>query len=280
MPKPAIWLFIISLPLITFGQQQTPPPEVEQALRARVTEFLQYHVDGNFRKAYELVADDTKDEYFNSGKAQLQTFKVNDLKFTDNFTKATVSATISKMMSVFGQEIPMTMPSTSTWKIENGKWVLYKDVAARGDTPLGLGPGATAAPVAQTSAGGADPLPKDLDSKALEAAARSILQQVSVDRTEVILASDKSSEAKVVFHNGMTGSVQLQLNAPEFPGFTAKLEQSIVRMGQDVPLVLRYEPADPAERRDPVNVQLTVQPLNRIFEVRVVFAAPATAPLK
>src|ERR1700688_644511 len=44
---------VLLLPLITSGQQQpAAPPEVEQALRARVTEFLQYHVDGNFRKAY------------------------------------------------------------------------------------------------------------------------------------------------------------------------------------------------------------------------------------
>ena len=82
------------LPLIALGQQQTPPAEAEQALRARVTEFLQYHVDGNFRKAYDMVAEDTKDDYFNSGKVQLKGFKIDDVKFTDDFTKATVTATI------------------------------------------------------------------------------------------------------------------------------------------------------------------------------------------
>ena len=94
------------LPLIALGQDQTPAEAADQALRARVTEFLQYHVDGNFRKAYDMVADDTKEEYFNSGKSQLQSFKIDDIKFTDNFTKATVTATMSKMVAVVGQALP------------------------------------------------------------------------------------------------------------------------------------------------------------------------------
>ena len=110
-------------------------------------------------------------------------------------------------------------------------------------------------------------------TKTIAAAAQSILQQVGVDKKEVTLATDRPSEDKVVFHNGMTGSVQLELSAPEVPGFTAKLEQSNVRAGGDVPVVFHYEPGDPAARRDPITVQLVVQPLNQAFAIRVNFAA-------
>ena len=116
------------------------------------------------------------------------------------------------------------------------------------------------------------------DDKTVAAAAQSILQQVSVDKKVITLAADKPSEEKVVFHNGMTGSVQLELTAPEIPGFSVKLEQAIVRAAGDVPVVFRYEPGDPAGRRDPINVRLTVQPLNQVFVIRVNFAAPG--PLK
>ena len=69
----------ILLPMIAFRSDcRLRPRQAESALRARVTEFLQYHVDGNFRKAYDMVAEDTKDEYFNSGKAQLESFKIDD----------------------------------------------------------------------------------------------------------------------------------------------------------------------------------------------------------
>ena len=90
---------------------------------------------------------------------------------------------------------------------------------------------------------------------------------------------NRVSEDKVVFHNGMPGSVQLELGVPDIPGFSAKIEQSMVRAGADVPVVFRYEPGDPSKRRgDPINVELVVQPLNQAFTIQVNFVAmgPAT----
>ena len=273
MPKASLMAAVILLPLIAFGQQQTAAMEAEQALRARVTEFLQYHVDGSFRKAYELVAEDTKDSYFASGKAQLNGFKIDDVKFTDNFTRATVTGTISKTLNMAGETVPVTVPSTSTWKIENGKWVWYMDAPNTWATPAGLSLPPSAAQIAAAAA--LDEIPKNLDPKALAAAAQSILQAVAVDKNEITLDANKASEGKVIFHNGMTGSVQLQLNSPEVPGFTATIAQSIVRAGTDMPVLFHYEPVDRSRSAGSITVQLTVQPLNKIFAIRVNFAAAA-----
>jgi len=275
----SISLPILLLPLMALGQQPAPP-EVEQALRARVTEFLQYHVEGNFRKAYDMVAEDTKDHYFNTGKVQLQGFKIDDIKFTDNFTRASVTATMSKTVTVVGQQIPISTPSTITWKIENGKWVWY-DEPKPPSTPLGLAFPTPPATAPAKGAGNADPaLPKDFNDQTIAAAARSILQQISVDKKEITLAADKTSEDRVVIHNGMAGSVQVELTAPEIPGFSAKLEQSIVRGAGDVPVVFRYDPGDQKALPGPINVQLIVQPVNQSFVIRVNFAAPAPAAPK
>ena len=270
----------ILLPLIALGQQQTAATEAEQALRARVTEFLQYHVEGNFRKAYDLVADDTKDDYFNNGKVQLKGFTIDKLVFNDNFTKATVTTMLSKTMNIIGQEFPATIPSTTTWKIENGKWVWTNDVkVVVGNTPMDPTTGRrpeTAPPDSNDAGGG---LPKVFDDKTLASAAQNIMQQVGVDKRQVTLAMNRVSEDKVVFHNGMPGSVQLELGVPDIPGFSAKIEQSMVRAGADVPVVFRYDPGDPSKRRgDPINVELVVQPLNQAFTIKVNFVAmgPAT----
>ncbi len=85
----------VLLPVVAFAQ--TPPPEVDEALRARVTEFFQYHVDANFRKAYELVAEDTKEQYFGAQKWQFKSFKIDSIKYSDNFTKAEVQVTGQRM---------------------------------------------------------------------------------------------------------------------------------------------------------------------------------------
>src|SRR6185437_4218794 len=116
-------------------------------------------------------------------------------------------------------------------------------------------------------------LPKDLNEKTIADSARGILDQVQVDKKEITLTTDRPSEAQVIFHNGLTGSVQLELSAPGIPGFSAKLEQEVVRAAADAHVVFRYEPGDHAARRDPVNVQITVQPLNQVFVIRVSFAS-------
>ena len=72
------------------------PEKVDKALRGRVNEFFQYHVDGNFRKAMELVADETQNEYFDSGKTKLKSFKLDDIKYSDKFDKATVTITVTR----------------------------------------------------------------------------------------------------------------------------------------------------------------------------------------
>jgi hypothetical protein len=269
---------ILLLPLIAFGQQQAAATEAEQALRARVTEFLQYHVEGNFRKAYDLIADDTKDEYFNGGKAQLKGFTIDKLVFNDDkFTRATVTATLSKTVIVIGQEFPATVPSITTWKIENGKWVWTSDVKPAWNTPMdppnSRRPEATA-PANNDTAG----LPKVLDENALATATQSILQQVGqqvgVDKREVTLSTNAVSEDRVVFHNGMPGSVQLELGVPDIPGFSAKVGQMFISTGADGAVVFRYEPPqDPGKRRvAPITMEVVVQPLNQTFSIRVNFA--------
>jgi hypothetical protein len=272
MRRASLTTAIILLPLVAFGQQQTAADEADKALRARVTEFLQYHVEGNFRKAYDMIADDTKDDYFNSGKVQLKGFTIDKLVFNDDFTKATVTARLSRTMNVIGQEFQGMVPSVTTWKIENGKWVWFNDAkVVVGNTPMdpatGRRPDRT--PAGNEGDGG---LPKVFDDKTLAAATQSILQQVGVDKRQVTLAWNRVSEDKVVFHNGMPGSVQLELSAPEIPGFSVKVDQKFIRAGADVPVVFRYEPVDPAKRRgEPVTVQLVVQPLNQTYTIQVDF---------
>src|SRR5258706_8270520 len=65
-------LLLSITPLFLYAQEPkpasrpaaTPPGATDQALRERETTFLQYQVDGAFRKAYDLVAEDSKDFYF------------------------------------------------------------------------------------------------------------------------------------------------------------------------------------------------------------------------
>src|SRR5678816_3242768 len=82
---------LIFLPLLAWTQETAPPPELDQALRERCTQFFTYHTDTetqktNFRKAWELVAEESKDFYFSGHKQTYKSFKIDNIKYSDNFT--------------------------------------------------------------------------------------------------------------------------------------------------------------------------------------------------
>src|ERR1044072_5758427 len=64
------------------------PPAVEEALRARITQFFQLHVDGKFRQAESLVAEDTKDFFYSANKPKYLGFEIKSISYNDDFTKA------------------------------------------------------------------------------------------------------------------------------------------------------------------------------------------------
>lgn len=116
-----------------------PPADVDQALRARVQEFFQYHVTGEFRKAEALVAEDTKDLYYNRDKPRyLKFIEIARIDYNPDFTKATATVMVVTPQMIPGWEggAP-TIPIPSTWKIENGKWCWYLEPEAFLRTPFG-----------------------------------------------------------------------------------------------------------------------------------------------
>lgn len=134
-----------------------PPADVDQALRARVEEFFQDHVTAQFRQAEALVAEDSKDYYYNQNKPHyLKFLGITNIHYSDNFSKAAVSVTVQSPVAIpgFGGG-PPTVPVPSTWKIENGKWCWYVEQEPFLRTPFGimrLNSDGTIAAQAQTSA--------------------------------------------------------------------------------------------------------------------------------
>lgn len=234
--RPALFL----LPLLAFGQK--PPAEVDQALRARATEFFQDFVDAQYRKAFALVAEEAQEEYFASPKAELKAFKIDNIKYNDEFTEAVVNLIVKRVWKFQGQEMVPEVPMSTTWKIENGKWVWYNKVQAN-TWVTAMGPSDVTV-IARKPDGSIAGLPDKLDQATVDAAGQRILQQQSgLDKTEVTLVPGQSSSETIVFHNGAPGSVGLELtNVPKIPGLTAKLDKTTVNFGENAALHLEYDP--------------------------------------
>ena len=258
---------LLLIPLLALAQ--APLPEVDEALRARVTEFYQAHVDGNFRKAFDLVAEESKDTYFGANKTQFKSFTINKIEYSDNFTKAVVTLTVQRTMTVQLQQVAIPTTGPTNWKIENGKWVWYSDPGKNLGTPMGP----SDANVIKPNPDGTITVPKKLTPDMVAAAAQRILQQPQsgVSRSEVTLAADKASSEEVVFHNAVQGSVQVRLDmSPEVAGLHAELDKSSVNAGENAVVKLSYAPGEkpPAS---PVTLRLVVAPFSQVFTVTVRF---------
>lgn len=118
---------------------QKAPPEVDTALRARITEFFQLQSKGKFVQATKMVADDSKDFFIGGSKSAYINFEVKNIKYSDNFTKAIAMVQVERMVPVEGfLGHPLTWPVPTRWKLENGEWCWYMDPDDLRRTPFGI----------------------------------------------------------------------------------------------------------------------------------------------
>jgi hypothetical protein len=268
---------LLLVPAGAFAQIPSPaaPPEVEQALRARVSEFFQDFVDGKYRQAINLVAEDTQDEYFAAAKAEIKSFNIDTVTFSDDFTKADIALTVKQVWKMkaegFVRDTVVDSPWTTTWKIENGKWVYSHQLKPNGwTTPMGPSEGFH-------KPDGTTVIPSKLDDATLALEAQRILHQSGIDKNEVTLSRDNLSSATITFHNGAPGSVSIGVEGlpKALPGLTAKFDKKNLNAEQDAVIEISYDPTA-AEQTPPstLTIALEVAPFGQYVPITVIFGTP------
>src|ERR1017187_6076176 len=61
--------------------QAPAPPEIDAALRDRVTKFFQAQANGRYRQADQYVAEDTKDYFYVMNKVHLVKFDITKVAY-------------------------------------------------------------------------------------------------------------------------------------------------------------------------------------------------------
>jgi hypothetical protein len=235
------------------------PPDVDEALRARIEHFYQAHVDGKFRLADEVVAEESKDIFFAQEKKRCASFEIVKITYLDGFQRAKALATCETDVAMAGRVFRMKVPMPTSWKVIDGQWFWYREpMPATVDTPwgkmlFGQGPEAAAASLP------AEP----------KVSVESVISAVTVDKSEVRLGPGELS-ATVAISNSLPGTVRIRLRPEKIPGLKLELDRREIKSGATARMEVRYEPFEKAAK-PPLTVQVIVSPTGQAIPIRVTF---------
>jgi hypothetical protein len=266
---------------------QPPPPGVEEALRERVRPFYQAHGDEKYRKAYDVVADDSKDAFLTSNKPHYDGFEIQKIVFSDNFTKAVVTTQIHTTLMFFGISAPEKAVEDSSWKMVDGQWYWYaaaqtaeeaKFTPAQrvmmdrlhiippgskppaptpGTAPFALPPGALPPGMA---AGGVPAMPSLGGKAAGSDLLEQLRSQVRLDRNSVELRADQPGTATVVVKSASNGPVRVAVSGAGIPGLTVTLDKTEIPALGSATITIAWKPGDVAKAPPSSAFRLSVLP--------------------
>jgi hypothetical protein len=236
------------------------PADVDEALRVRVAKFYQEQIDGHPRLAEKIVADDSKDFFYNMAKPKFLSFEIRDITYSENFTKAKVTMVMEMYVPIafFGGK-PMKVPGPTFWKVETGQWCWYVDPAVMNITPWGK-----MTTSGSPSSGAASP---DLNSVPTPEA---LAKLVKPDKRIASLRATANSSDQIKIHNGMQGSIRIELHPrASVRGLEIKADRSEIPAGEDALVSFRYVKEGYPPRT--VNVDIAVEPTNQLIQCQVIF---------
>jgi hypothetical protein len=250
-----------------FGQDpaalfQKAPPDVEEALRARVQKFYGFYMEGKFRAADALVAEDSKDAFYVGGKRKCRSIEIDTLRFSEDYSKADVmvSCDTDVMVEPVGL-IRAQVPMRTRWKTLGGDWFWYVEPASEQGTPTPFGffkPGSPNGP------------PAAMGMPAVGMNVEALTKLVKVDRQQVSFDANTGGVARVVVTNTMPGSVSLVLDPKEIAGFELTLDKKDLAQGQSAVLSIGYVPSKD-RKPSPVLVKIVVSPIQQEIPIRIGF---------
>lgn len=251
-------LFLLPVAAATVWAQQASPAEEEtrKALISRVSEYYKLMVEKKYRQAESMVAEESRDDYYNGKKPDIKGFDILkvDLAAGANEATVTVKAKVLVLMLGAGAQI-FDMPSPTHWKLVDGKWYWFIPEEVKHATPFGK--------IQTNAATGLEGLP-NTKGKAPEMG--SLLGQVTIDRLNVSLNA-KDMEQTVTITNGLPGPSDLRIDphVEAIKGLTVRVSSLHLDSGQKATVRLRWDGKTTVSD----TVEIRASPLNLAFDIEV-----------
>ena len=263
------------------------PPDVDQALRARIAKFYQFFVAGKFRLADALVAEDSKDVFFAAEKRKFQDFSIGSVTYSDNFTKAVAVVSCGTDQSFMGTKFPIKLPLTSFWKLEDGEWFWYvipADQQKTYHTPGGDMPRPPTAEEQNSTANNSAPTSIIRPMISPE----QLMKAVQLDREMLTFDSSKASKQVIHLTNSLGGRVSVAATTP-IKGLKVTPSKGEMDAKQELEMEFAFDPGDSSivcsdclahpQDRPAGEVTIVVEPTGQMIRIPIRFLVlpPASA---
>lgn len=262
------FILAFALTACAYGQFTSPPPEVDKALRERVKKFYQLHIDGKFRQVDALVAEDSKDAYYEAAKGKYLKFDDPMIEYSENFTRAVVKTPVTQEWRQPRIGVMVVRPTVPTnWKLENGEWFYFIPKVGIQQTPWG--------PVDLAKANAAAAAPSEPGIRKISV--NEIMGSVVVNKQNAELSSFEPSSDEILITNNMPGQVDLGVQYAAMKGLEVSLDKKVLQAGEKAKLTLKYTPPDPSPKPF-LDITLQILQTGKPINVRTVFLVPASSP--
>ncbi|MBY0373830.1 MAG: hypothetical protein K2Q23_07535 [Bryobacteraceae bacterium] len=243
------------------------PPSVDEALRARVSEFYQFHVDKKFRKAEALVVEESKDAFYAAPKQEPLSFAINEIQYEENFTKAKVMSllAVERAVPFATGYVKMNLPVQSFWKVVDGQWFLY--LPAQPCRPTPMGPCRAFTPEEIKAARDQTDLKKRIDEE-FQKAQRGLGGNWQIDPRTLIIEAKPNATGSVTVKNPINGHLTLDVSRfREAAILEVTVQGSPVGPDQEGKILIKVK--DAAAFKGPIQIPLVIQPFNRVELITV-----------
>lgn len=236
------------------------PPELEEALKARVSQFYEYFKMAKFRQAEDLVVEEAKEQFYSAKKSRIFGYEIRNMKFSEDLKEAHVLVTCLTPVPGLGSK-PLSVPLPSTWKSIDGEWYLYFETRKPG--------------VEHDSPAGKMHFSQELGTHGSLTASQpttleSLKEMYAVTPSSLEFSSRTADPVTKSFRveNRSKGELTVQTESKGMPGVTIDAGAGEIAAGESLTVSVTYVPSShvgPGE----YPLQFSVQPIAQHFEVKL-----------